>query len=86
MFAIDILACPDCGGRLRSLATIEERAVVEQVLAHLGLPADPPPPSAAPTPEWLPGARAAAGGWSAAARKTFRFRAGSSTPASAATA
>jgi hypothetical protein len=39
---IDILACPDCGGRLRLLATIEERTVVEKILAHLGLPVDPP--------------------------------------------
>jgi hypothetical protein len=29
VFAIDVLACPDCGGRLRLLATIEDRAVVE---------------------------------------------------------
>jgi hypothetical protein len=57
VFAIDILACPDCGGRLRLLATIEERAVVEKILTHLGLPADPPCPSPARTPEWLPGVR-----------------------------
>jgi hypothetical protein len=57
VFAIDILACPDCGGRLRLLATIEGtpargfrragRAVVEKILAHLGLPVDPPRPSPA---------------------------------------
>jgi uncharacterized protein YbaR (Trm112 family) len=33
VFARDVLACPDCGGRLRLLATIEERAVVEQILS-----------------------------------------------------
>ena len=60
IFAIDILACPDCGGRLRLLATIEDRAVVEKILTHLGLPADPPCPSPARTPEWLPGVRRAA--------------------------
>jgi hypothetical protein len=60
VFAIDILACPDCGGRLRLLATIAERAVVEKILMHLGLPADPPCPSPARTPEWLPGVRRAA--------------------------
>jgi hypothetical protein len=59
-FAIDVLACPDCGGRLRLLATIEERAVVEKILTHLGLPADPPCPSPARTPEWLPDVRRAA--------------------------
>jgi hypothetical protein len=57
VFAIDILACPDCGGRLRLLATIEGtpargfrragRAVVEKILAHLGLPVDLPRPSPA---------------------------------------
>ena len=50
VFAIDILACPDCGGRLRLLATIEDRAVVEKILTHLGLPVDPPCPSPARTP------------------------------------
>jgi hypothetical protein len=35
VFAIDNLACPDCGGRLRLLATIEDRAVVDQILTHL---------------------------------------------------
>jgi hypothetical protein len=60
VFAFDVLACPDCGGRLRLLATIEERAVVEKILTHLGLAADPPCPSPARTPAWLPGVRAAA--------------------------
>ena len=50
-FAIDVLACPECGGRLRLLATIEERAVVEKILRHLGLPVDTPVPARAPT--WL---------------------------------
>ena len=57
VFAIDILACPDCGGRLRLLATIEDRAVVEKILTHLGLPVEPPCPSPARTPAWLPGVR-----------------------------
>ena len=34
--------------------------MVEKILTHLDLPADPPQPSAARTPEWLPGVRAAA--------------------------
>jgi len=50
-----VLACPDCGGRLRLLATIEDRAVVEKILTHLGLPVDLPQSAAARTPEWLPG-------------------------------
>jgi hypothetical protein len=60
VFAVDILACPDCGGRLRLLATIEDRTVVEKILTHLGLPVDLPQPSAARTPAWLPGVRAGA--------------------------
>jgi hypothetical protein len=38
VFAIDVLACAGCGGRLRFLATIEDPPVVTKILAHLGLP------------------------------------------------
>lgn len=41
------LACPDCGGRLRLLATIKQREVIERILAHLGLPTDPIVPAPA---------------------------------------
>lgn len=54
-FAIDVLACPECGGRLRFLATIEDRAVVEKILRHLDLPVDPPTPAPACVPGLLPG-------------------------------
>ena len=54
-FEIDILACPDCGNRLRLVATIENRAVIERILAHLGLPIDMPTPAPARSTEWLPG-------------------------------
>src|SRR2546427_4813686 len=37
-FAVDGLACPQCGNRMRLLATIEEPEVVEQPLTHLGPP------------------------------------------------
>ena len=60
MFALDILACPDCGGRLRLLATIEDRATVAKILTHLGLPVELPQPSAPRAPAWLPGVREAA--------------------------
>ncbi len=60
VFACDVLACLDCGGRLRLLATLADRAVVEKILTHLGLPVDLPQPAAARTPAWLPGVRAAA--------------------------
>jgi hypothetical protein len=60
VFALDVLACPACGGRLRLLATIEDRAVIEGILTHLGLPVDLPQLAAARTPAWLPGVRDAA--------------------------
>jgi hypothetical protein len=52
VFAIDVLACAGCGGRLRFIATIENPSVVAKILTHLGLPiggpdltsARPPPP------------------------------------------
>jgi hypothetical protein len=55
-FAIDVLACPNCGGRLRLIATIHDPAVIREILAHLGLshsgqspgPAPPEPTAAAP--------------------------------------
>jgi hypothetical protein len=34
-FAIDVLACPDCGGRLRLIATLHDPAVIRKILAHL---------------------------------------------------
>jgi len=54
-FAVDVLACPDCGGRLRFIATIEDEAVIEKILRHLGLPIVPPAPAPARLPVWLPG-------------------------------
>ena len=52
---IDILACGECGGRLRLLSTITDRAAIEKILAHLGLPTDLPTPAPARAPPWLPG-------------------------------
>jgi len=34
VFAIDVLACASCGGRLRFLAAIEDRPVVTKILAQ----------------------------------------------------
>jgi hypothetical protein len=56
-------ACLSVGeptARTIAAGTIEDRAVVEKILPHLGLPVDLPRPSAARTPAWLPGVRAAA--------------------------
>ena len=36
-FAIDVLACPHCGGRLRLIATLHDPAVIRKILAHVGV-------------------------------------------------
>jgi uncharacterized protein YbaR (Trm112 family) len=54
-FAIDVLACPECDGRLRLLATIEDPIVVDKILRHLDLPVEAPMTAPAPTPAWLAG-------------------------------
>ena len=46
--ALDVLACPRCGGRLRVIATIQDPAVVRAILAHLGLALGPDSPGPAP--------------------------------------
>ena len=43
-WALEVLACRACGGRLRLLATIQDPAVVHRVLTHLGLPTESPQP------------------------------------------
>ena len=35
VFAIDIETCPDCGGRLRVIACVEEPALIRRILAHV---------------------------------------------------
>ena len=49
-FGIDVLACARCGGRLRLIALIEQAAVIERLLRHLGLPETVPTPSPARAP------------------------------------
>ena len=55
-FALDVLECPDCGGRLRLVATIADPRVIARILAHLGLPLEPPGPVPPRQPSWLPAA------------------------------
>jgi len=43
VFDIDIEHCPQCGGSLKIIAAIEAPAVIERILTHLGLAAQPPP-------------------------------------------
>ena len=47
VFDIDIERCAHCGGKLKIIAVIEEPAVIERILTHLGLCAQPPPRAAA---------------------------------------
>lgn len=49
-FGLDVLGCPRCGGRLRLIALIEQAAVIQRILRHLGLPETVPTPSPARAP------------------------------------
>jgi len=48
-FNVDVLCCPRCAGRMELIATIDDPAVIHQILAHLGLPGarDGPEPAVA---------------------------------------
>ena len=44
VFDIDMHHCPNCGGgKLKIIAAILERPVIEKILTHLGLDPQPPP-------------------------------------------
>ena len=49
-FGFDVLLCPQCGGRLRLIALIEDPRVIHRILTHLGLPTDLPEPRPARDP------------------------------------
>jgi hypothetical protein len=49
-FGFDVLECPRCGNRMHLVATIEQRAVIERILRHLGLPSELPTPRRARAP------------------------------------
>jgi len=58
-FDLDVLRCPRCAGRMQLIATIDDPAVVQRILANLGLPGareDPRPrsPLTVATPEQQP--------------------------------
>jgi hypothetical protein len=46
--AIDVLAWPRCGGRLRLIATLHDPVVIRKILAGLGRFASGPSPGPAP--------------------------------------
>ena len=54
-FAIHVLACPRCGGRLRLIATPHDPAVIRKILARGGISPSGPSPGPAPP---VPGAAA----------------------------
>ncbi|MCI0410116.1 MAG: transposase, partial [Acidobacteria bacterium] len=43
VFAVDALECPQCGGRMRILAAIQNPGAIRAILEHLGLPPRAPP-------------------------------------------
>jgi hypothetical protein len=47
-FGIDVLACAQCGGRLRLIATLHDPAVIRKILAHLALSHSGPSPGPGP--------------------------------------
>jgi hypothetical protein len=49
-FGFDVLACGKCGGRLKLIALIDQPAVIEKILSHLGLPTEGPRPFPARAP------------------------------------
>ena len=63
-FGLDVLACPRCGGRLRLIALIEEAAVIQRILRHLGVPTEIPAARPARAPPLRMGPRDQAG-WAA---------------------
>ena len=56
VFAVDVLACPGCHGRLRLVAVLDASAATARILQHLHLPTEVAPPAparASPVPdEW----------------------------------
>jgi len=56
VFDVDIEQCPYCGGLLKRIAAIEEPAVIQRILAHPGLAAQPPPRAPAVRVDLLPAA------------------------------
>ena len=53
LFGLDVLRCHACGSNRQIIALITERSVIRRILAHLGLPADPPTVTSARAPPQL---------------------------------
>ena len=52
-FAIDILICPKCAGKMRLLSVIKDPTVIQKILSHLNLPTEMPGISPARPPPQL---------------------------------
>jgi hypothetical protein len=53
-FGYDVMACLECGGRMKLIAMIDQPDVIKKILDHLNLPTDPPQVHPArPPPEQL---------------------------------
>lgn len=53
VFALDVLACPECSGRMQLIAFIASEPVARRILDHLGLDATGPPLARAQAPDDL---------------------------------
>jgi hypothetical protein len=56
VFAIDVLTCPRCQGRLELIAFIAEPTIARRILDHLGLASQAPPIARARSPDEPPDA------------------------------
>lgn len=61
VFAIDVARCPRCSARVRVIASIEEPALIERILAHVRdreeasvARARGPPATGPPVLQWAP--------------------------------
>ena len=53
VFAIDVLECPRCAGRLQLVAYIADGGVAKRILDHLGMRSQAPPLGRTPSPDEL---------------------------------
>ncbi len=51
VFSLDVLSCPQCGGRMELIAFFAEAGVAKRILDHLGLPSTGPPVATSRAPE-----------------------------------
>jgi hypothetical protein len=59
VYAVDVLACRRCGGRMKVVAFLTESDVTRKIRNHLDLPSVPPEPRPGRTRDPTPGSR----GW-----------------------